>query len=118
MEARGLDLEFVSTESLLPKAFSLAQNSPNPFNPSTTIQYAVPGRIDGERIEAARIELRIFDVRGRTVRTLVNEAQAPGRYSVVWNGRDDSGRTVGAGVYFYRLQTPEFTQARKMLMVK
>jgi hypothetical protein len=118
LDARALALEFVSTESLLPKAFSLAQNSPNPFNPSTTIAYAIPARVDGERIAAARVELRIFDVRGRTVRTLVSAAQEPGRYTVVWNGRDDNGIGVGAGVYFYRLQTPEFTQARKMLLVK
>jgi hypothetical protein len=116
--AHALKLEFVSSESLLPKAFSLAPNSPNPFNPTTTIGYAIPSRIDGNRIDAAQVELRIFDVRGRTVRTLVDAAQAPGRYSIVWDGRDDRGTTVGTGVYFYRLQTPQFTQARKMLLVK
>jgi hypothetical protein len=117
-DARALALEFVSTESLLPKAFSLAANVPNPFNPTTTLSYAIPSRVQGERLATTRVQLRIFDVRGRAVRTLVDGEQAPGRYSVVWDGRDERGTSVGTGVYFYRLHTPEFTQARKMLLVK
>ena len=66
----------------------------------------------------AHIDLRIFDVRGRTVRTLVNGAQAPGRYAIAWDGRDERGNALGTGMYFYRLQTPTFTQAKKMMLVK
>jgi hypothetical protein len=117
-EARALKLEFVSTESLLPKAFALAQNVPNPFNPSTTIGYAIPSRVDGQQLVSTRVDLRIFDIRGRVVRTLVRESQAPGRYAVLWNGQDDSGRSVSSGMYFYRLSTDTFTQSRKMMVIK
>ncbi len=117
-DSKSIGLEFVNTESLLPKSFALAQNSPNPFNPTTKINYAIPARVNGERIAAAHIDLRIFDVRGRTVRTLVNGAQAPGRYAIVWDGRDERGNALGTGMYFYRLQTPTFTQAKKMMLVK
>ena len=117
-QAQELELEFVSSESLLPKAFALGQNAPNPFNPTTTIAYAIPLHVDGQKIDATQVDLRIFDIRGRVVRTLVTERQAPGRYSVVWNGRDDQGRSVSTGVYFYRLHTEEFTQSHKMMLVK
>ena len=117
-DARALKLEFASTESLLPKAFALAQNTPNPFNPTTVISYAIPSRVDGGRIATAHVDLRIYDIRGREVRQLVSAAQAPGRYSVMWDGRDARGQSVGNGIYFYRLQTPSFAQARKMMLVK
>ncbi len=98
--------------AVLPRAFSLSQNYPNPFNPSTTIRYEVP---DGA---GERVNLEIFDVRGRKVRTIVDGSKAPGRYSVQWNGRGDGGETLSSGVYLYRLTSGEFEQTRRMLLLK
>ena len=96
----------------LPKAFSLAQNSPNPFNPSTTVSYSVP---EGK---SAQVSLNIYDIRGKLVRTLVNEVKVAGSYSVMWNGVDSRGRNVASGVYFYRIQAGNFQQTRKMVLLK
>jgi hypothetical protein len=95
----------------LPQAYALGQNVPNPFNPRTTIRYDLP--------EPARVRLRIFDVAGWLVRTLVdNEAIAAGRKEIVWRGLDDGGRQVAAGVYFYRLDAGEFSETKRMTLVK
>jgi len=117
-EAKALDLEYVATESLLPKVFALGQNAPNPFNPTTIIRYEIPARVDGQRIESTHIALQVYDIRGRVVRTLLSGEQAPGRYSIQWNGRDERGVSVSSGVYFYRLRAESFSQTRKMLLLK
>jgi hypothetical protein len=88
----------------------LAQNKPNPFNPTTTIGYTVPSR--------SRVALHIYDVAGRLVARLVDEERAAGRYSVVWNGRSGNGDPVGSGVYFYRLTAGNDTLTRKMVLLK
>lgn len=89
----------------------LGQNHPNPFNPSTTIEFSVPAQ--------ARATLKIYDVAGRLVRTLVDEVKAPGRrYSVVWDGRDRSGREVSSGLYFYRLETGDWEETRKLVIIR
>ena len=94
-----------------PEAFALANNFPNPFNPTTTIQYALP--------RAADVELTVYNVVGQPVRTLVAEHQSAGRYAVEWDATDDSGRSLSAGVYFYRLQAGgEFLKVKKMLLLK
>jgi len=111
-------LDFASAAALLPRAFSLAQNLPNPFNPTTKIAYAIPGNVDGAAIDAIFVRLHVYDIRGRRVATLVNGAQKPGRYTAVWDGRDMTGRSVSSGVYFYRLETDRFTQTRRMMLVK
>jgi hypothetical protein len=95
----------------LPTVLRLHQNAPNPFNPHTTIQYDVPR-------DALRVQLRVCDVSGRVVRTLVDEAQTAGRKSVVWNGRDDSGREVSSGVYLYELIGPDQRITKKMTLLK
>jgi hypothetical protein len=79
-----------------PEAFALYPNVPNPFNPSTTIQYDLP--------ETAEITLEIFDMPGRHVRTLANEPKPAGHYSVVWDGRDERGKMVASGVFLYQLR--------------
>ncbi len=95
----------------LPTAFSLAANYPNPFNPTTTIQYALPQAVD--------VELTVYNVVGQPVRTLVAEHQSAGRYAVEWDAADDSGQSVSSGLYFYRLQAGgEFHQAKRMLLLK
>ena len=96
---------------VLPAAFSLADNFPNPFNPATTIQYALP--------QAADVELTVYNVVGQVVRTLVAEHQSAGRYTVEWDATDASGHSLSAGLYFYRLQAGgEFAEVKKMLLLK
>ena len=95
----------------LPTAFSLADNFPNPFNPTTTIQYALP--------QAADVELTVYNVLSQPVRTLVAEHQSAGRYMVEWDATDDSGHRLSSGMYFYRLQVGgEFREVKKMLLLK
>lgn len=89
----------------------LEQNQPNPFNPSTTIRYSLS--------TAGPVTLRIYDVTGAVVRALVDDAHAAaGASEATWNGRDDGGRPVASGVYFYRLQSPNLTLTRKMVLLK
>ena len=94
-----------------PAAFSLSTNYPNPFNPATTIQYALP--------QSADVQLTVYNVVGQVVRTLVAEHQSAGRYLVAWDATDDSDHSLSAGIYFYRLQAGgEFHAVKKMLLLK
>jgi hypothetical protein len=93
-----------------PTSFSLGQNYPNPFNPSTTIAYALTS--DGE------MSLKLFDVRGEEMATLVHGFQKAGMYEVRWDGRDRRGETVPSGLYFYTLQTGSNLVTKKMLLLK
>jgi hypothetical protein len=95
---------------LHPENFSLFQNFPNPFNPTTTISYNLP--------EDTEVHLKIYNLFGQEVRTLVNEAQSAGSKSVVWKGKDASGRIVSSGLYLYRLEAKNNVQYRKMLFLK
>jgi hypothetical protein len=97
-------------DPVLPDAFALGQNVPNPFNPTTTIRYHVPA--------GGAVTLRVYDVSGRLVRTLVDGHQTPGSKSVIWNGADDRGHGVSSGVYFYRMEAPGFSKTRKMLLLQ
>lgn len=105
--------EDVSTEdpSEMPAAFQLEQNYPNPFNPTTTIEYVLS--------TSAQVAVRIYDVRGREVTTLVGRRMhAAGRYAVEWNGRDASGDLVPSGLYFYSAEVGEMKQTKKMVLMK
>ena len=94
-----------------PAVFSLADNYPNPFNPTTTLQYALP--------QAADVALTVYNVLGQPVRTLVAERQAAGRYAVEWDATNDQGHRLSAGLYFYRLQAgSDFREVKKMLLLK
>jgi hypothetical protein len=93
-----------------PQEYRLDHNYPNPFNPSTTIRYSIPRQ--------GQVTLRVFDVIGREVATLVQLVQPAGAYEVVWNGTDDSAMPVSTGVYFYRLQVGSFTKTEKMILLK
>jgi hypothetical protein len=92
---------------------TLHQNQPNPFNPQTTIRYDLPS--GGSAIH---VRLLIVDLSGRRVRTLVNEDQAGGAQSAVWNGRDDAGNPVASGVYFYVLDAGKQRLTRKLVLLK
>ncbi|MBN2291425.1 MAG: T9SS type A sorting domain-containing protein [Pirellulales bacterium] len=98
-------------EPEIPRAYGLFPNVPNPFNPSTSIRYDVPPG-------GGEVTLRIYDVSGRFVRTLVDGLQTAGRKTVVWNGRDDRDRSVVSGVYFYRLQAPGYEKTLKMVLIQ
>ncbi len=98
-------------EPPLPASHALFQNHPNPFNPTTTIAFALP--------EAARVDLSVFDVTGRRVATLLDDdPREAGAHGVIWRGSDDAGRALAGGVYFYRLQAGDYLATKKMLLLK
>jgi hypothetical protein len=96
--------------SLLPDKASLGQNAPNPFNPATTITFALP--------QAAHVILSVYNALGQEVRRLVDEIRPAGYQTVEWDGRNDQGRPVASGVYLYRLRAGSFTQTRKMVLLR
>ncbi len=106
------ELAAVSGSPGLPKSFSLLQNSPNPFNPSTVIAFDVPEGAEG------KVSLKVFDLRGRVLTDLIEGLLQPGRHSVFWDGRDRNGRELASGVYLYRLSTPGWSQTRKMVLLR
>jgi len=111
-EAFKLALYGSSSAAGLPKSFSMQQNTPNPFNPSTTITYTVA---EGSPV---RIRLEVYDLRGAVIRVLVDEERDPGTYNVFWDGTDKHGAAVGSGVYFYRMRAGDFVRTRKMVLLK
>jgi len=109
----------------LPKTIHLAQNYPNPFNPVTSIQYTVGSRqtkaVDGSGFMVhgpVHINLKIYNVRGQLVRTLVDEEKSKGVYSVTWDGKDQEGCEVSSGIYFYQLKTKDQSEVKKMVLLK
>ena len=102
----------VSSEGVVPTEFGISGNYPNPFNPSTTIEYNVEA--------SGHVSLTVYDIMGRTVRTLVNEYKESGRpdYKVVWDGRDDRGQQVSAGLYLYTLRSSGMASTAKMVLMK
>ena len=92
--------------------YSLSQNYPNPGNPSATISFSLP--------QASHVSLEIYNLLGQKVRTLVEGAKEAGSHSVIWNGRDESGKVLSSGIYLYRLKTEQgdFVQVKKMLLVR
>ncbi len=88
----------------------LQQNYPNPFNPSTTISFSL--------FNQQNVTLKIYNSKGQVVKTLVNGNTAKGTHNVVWNGKDDNGKTVASGLYFYKLKTQQGTYNHKMLLIK
>lgn len=105
--------EFVSPiQSLtMPRSSTrLDQNSPNPFNPTTTIRFTLA--------EKQNVTVSVYDVSGRLVRTLLGGVRDTGSHTVTWDGRDSAGATVGSGVYFYRLDAGKFSDTKKMVLLK
>jgi hypothetical protein len=94
----------------IPDHFALAQNNPNPFNPETNIDYALSKNTD--------VKLTIYNILGEKVKVLVDEHQTAGYKKALWDGRDLNGEKVASGVYFYWLETKEFSEVKKMLLLK
>ncbi len=93
-----------------PVAGYLSQNFPNPFNPATTIQFGLQ--------RESRVLLSIYDVSGRLVRIVLDESRPAGRYAEAWDGRDNIGRAVASGVYFYKLETETLKRTKKMILLR
>ncbi len=100
----------VENPNTVPEAFLLEQNYPNPFNPSTTINYRIS--------TTSNVVLKVYNTLGEEVETLINERQSPGQRSVTWDGKDENGKTVTSGIYFYRIQTAQFSQTKKMIFLR
>jgi hypothetical protein len=107
----------VITRRALPSTFHLSQNYPNPFNPSTTMQYELSAN--------ARVRLKVYDILGREVKTLVDDTRPAGSYSVTWDGTNASGLPIASGIYFCRVEMNSllpsggsYTAVRKMLFIR
>ena len=107
----GTATGLLNTEEDLPTEFSLKQNYPNPFNPSTTIKYSIPNNI--ETLNATFVQIKVYDVLGKEVATLVNKEQSAGSYSIVFDAKE-----LPSGIYIYSMQAGEFTSSRKFILMK
>jgi len=97
-------------DPVVPMVTALYQNYPNPFNPETTFNFSLK--------EAGKVRLDIYNLRGQLVRCLVNGNLNRGIHNLVWNGKDTNGRSVGSGVYLYRLETKDYSSTRKAMLLK
>lgn len=97
-------------EGQIPTEFALEQNFPNPFNPTTEFHYALPA--------PQHVTVRIYDIRGRLVSTLIDMQLPAGRYKALWDATDDDGRKLSTGLYFYRLEAGDFTAVKRMILLK
>ena len=100
----------VEEEEIIPVYYKLSQNYPNPFNPTTNISYTIP--------ESGNVSLRIYDVLGKLVNTLVDNEVSSGSHQITWNGKDANGVSVASGMYFYTIKANNFIQTKKMMLIK
>ena len=100
----------IQSEKTIKKSYKLFQNYPNPFNPTTTILYDLS--------KPVKVELKIFDLLGHEVRTLINEIQKTGNQSVIWDGKNNFGQSVSAGLYLYQLRVDGFIKTKKLLLIR
>jgi hypothetical protein len=103
--ATGIENDFQ-----IPDEFALEQNYPNPFNPMTTIRYSLSTQ--------SNVDIRIYNVLGQEVRTLINTPMSAGEKSIVWNGKDQLGRNVNSGIYLCRLKIDNHSKSRRMLLLR
>ena len=94
----------------LPTKYELFQNYPNPFNPETKIRFDIP---ENFKFKFSNLKLVVYDILGKEIETLVNESLNPGTYEVNWNASQ-----IPSGIYFYRLETDNFSETKKMLLIK
>jgi len=92
------------------KSFKLLQNYPNPFNPTTTIEYEIP--------KPGYVDISVYDLSGRLVKTLLNKSLQKGNYKVVWNGSNQSGQKVSSGFYVYSIKFDNVILSKKMILIK
>jgi hypothetical protein len=97
-------------DEFLPVSHNLFQNYPNPFNPSTIISYSIPN--------VSFVSLKIYDILGREVKTLVNSEQNTGIYNIQWNGDNNYGSKVSSGIYLYKIEAGNFMMTKKMILLK
>ena len=97
-------------KDIVPEVFALHQNYPNPFNPITSLRYDLP--------EDGLVNITIYDMMGRVVKTLVNTSQTAGYKSIRWNATNDRNEPVSAGLYLYTIQAGDFRQTKKMVLLK
>ncbi|MFQ5751469.1 MAG: FlgD immunoglobulin-like domain containing protein [bacterium] len=102
--------DVINATVLAPKEFALSQNYPNPFNPETTIRYELP--------ISTHVILKIYNILGEEVRTIVNAEQPAGIRTVVWDGKNNAGEYVGSGLYYYRLVAGDYTKTLKLLLMR
>ncbi|MCB0729365.1 MAG: T9SS type A sorting domain-containing protein, partial [Ignavibacteriae bacterium] len=98
---------------LIKNDFELFQNYPNPFNPTTIIKYSIPNTVSNNISTASNVKLKVFDVLGREIKTIVNQSQKPGTYEVQFDASE-----LSSGIYFYTLKTGSFYSTKKMLLIK
>jgi Peptidase family C25/Propeptide_C25/HYDIN/CFA65/VesB-like, Ig-like domain len=106
----GVGEELTNAGNVLPAITKVYQNFPNPFNPDTQISYSVS--------ESGKVNLSVYNIKGEKVKTLVNNFQEPKWYEIIWNGRDDSNKSVSSGVYFYKFVVGKHSETKKMLLIK
>ncbi|MDP7529375.1 MAG: T9SS type A sorting domain-containing protein, partial [Candidatus Marinimicrobia bacterium] len=106
----ALEVQLSIIDETLPITYNLYNAYPNPFNPKTTLQYDLP--------EDAMVNITIYDMMGRQVKTLVNGSQTAGYKFIQWNATNDEGKPVSAGLYLYTIQAGEFRQTKKMVLLK
>ncbi len=104
------NLTAVPTTEPLPQEFALQQNYPNPFNPETTIRFKLP--------QAENVTINIFNLHGQLVRKLVGENREAGFHEIVWDARDNEGNSLSSGVYLYRIQAGEFSDVKKLMLLR
>ncbi len=98
------------SENILPETYELFQNYPNPFNPETTFRYQIPS--------AGKVNMKIYNVLGQEVKTLVSKFHLPGKYSTKWDGTNETGIKLPSGIYFYRFKAGDFISVKKMVLLK
>jgi hypothetical protein len=106
----GRPVKTTLVNKVIPTAFALYANYPNPFNPTTNISFALP--VD------SKVSLKLYNVAGQLVRTLVNETMPAGTHTVTWDGNNSNGEKVASGIYFYKLNAGDFSKTMKMVMTK
>ncbi|HDS01363.1 MAG TPA: T9SS type A sorting domain-containing protein, partial [candidate division Zixibacteria bacterium] len=106
----GFISEPIASAAALPDRYELGQNHPNPFNPETEISYSLP--------EDTWVTIKVYNISGQLVKTLVDDVKPAGRHTVSWNGTNQSNSRVATGVYFYRMETERFQKTAKMILVK
>jgi len=96
--------------SLIPENFEMSQNYPNPFNPQTTIEFSMSKR--------EQVEIKIYNLLGKEIKTLINEVKPAGKHKVIWDGTNKDDRKVASGVYLYKIKTKSYTHTKKMVLIK